>query len=68
MLATIWRRMRGKFDEHDFVVATGDPAAIAATAIIAAYQNEGRMKLLRWDRVARQYMCVQIDAEVGFNT
>lgn len=36
------------FSDDDYILPTGDPAAIAATVAIAADFNRGRVKLLKW--------------------
>ena len=50
-----------EFTDADYVVATGDPAVIAAVVMEAAYQNRGRVKLLRWSRLERCYAMIQLD-------
>lgn len=60
----IARTMRSKlstFNDDDFIVPIGDPAAIAMAASIASYYNEGRYKLLKWDRETERYYPVAID-------
>lgn len=49
------------FSDNDYIMATGDPAVIAAASIVASARNNGRIKLLRWDRNTGMYMCLQID-------
>ena len=57
--------LRGKmkeFGDDDYIVAIGDPAVIAAAIMVASRINNGRVKLLRWDRRTRQYLTTQLDA------
>lgn len=61
MLQTMREKLRD-FTDDDFIVATGDPAAIAAAVMLASVANRGRVKLLRWDRATRQYLAMQLDA------
>lgn len=45
----------------DYLLLTGDPAAIAvATAVIA--RRHGRIRLLKWDREACRYHVVEVTA------
>lgn len=39
------------FTDDDYVVAIGDPVAIALIIHAAAEMNRGRVKVLRWDRL-----------------
>lgn len=39
------------FTDDDFVVAIGDPVAIAIFTYAAAFTNTGRVKVLKWDRL-----------------
>lgn len=49
------------FNDEDYLVATGDPSAIAIAAAIACDNNMGRMKLLKWDKNHKRYIMVAID-------
>jgi len=47
------RQLREKlrnFNDNDYLLLLGDPALMAAVAAIAATRNEGRFKLLKYDR------------------
>lgn len=46
------------FNDADHLLCIGDPAAIAIAAAIAARNNEGRVKLLKWDRQEARYYSV----------
>ena len=48
-------RMLANFNDDDYLLLTGDPAAIALAAAVAARQNGGRFKMLKWDRQSAQY-------------
>src|SRR4051812_15643149 len=37
------------FTADDFILAVGDPVAIAAAVLIAGKQTGGKVKLLKWD-------------------
>lgn len=49
------------FNDDDYLLPVGDPAAMLAAGAIAAEFNGGRIKLLRWDRQNQRYAVVQID-------
>jgi len=63
------KKMREKlrdFTDDDYIVPIGDPAAIAMAASIASYYNDGRYKLLKWDRETLRYYPVEIDIGLSF--
>ena len=49
------------FNDDDYLLCTGDPAAIGISCAIAANYNQGRVKLLKWDRETRKYYPVAFD-------
>ncbi len=49
------------FSDSDFLLAMGDPVAIAIASIVASDINNGRLKILKWDREHRAYYPVEID-------
>lgn len=49
------------FSDDDYLLALGDPSAIAVAAIVASRQNNGRLKLLKWDRRLAGYVEVRIE-------
>jgi len=62
------KQMRAKlddFNDNDYILPIGDPAAIAMAAAIAAEVNDGRFKLLKWDREFQKYYPVSIDTMMG---
>ena len=54
LMSALHERMRD-FGPGDHLIAVGDPLLIAAAAIIAARQSAGELRLLKWDRIARDY-------------
>jgi hypothetical protein len=64
-IVAIMREKLETFGDDDFIIATGDPAVISAAVIVAAARNNGRVKLLRWDRNVAMYMALQIDLHEG---
>lgn len=58
------RSLRDKlrnFGPDDFIMAMGDPAAIGIACAVAAENNGGRFKILKWDRVNQRYYQVDLD-------
>jgi hypothetical protein len=50
-----------EFTDKDFLLLSGDPVVIATAAAIAAHNNEGRFKVLKWDRMTARYLPIQVD-------
>jgi len=59
-VARIQRRLE-KFSEEDYLVLIGDPSAIGIVCSVAAARNNGRFKLLKWDRREKLYVPIQVD-------
>ena len=49
------------FCDDDYLIAVGDPSVIAMAGAIAANNNMGRFKMLKWDRDTKQYIAVSVD-------
>ena len=50
------------FGPADALVAVGDPTLIAAAALIAARKTGGAVRMLKWDRMAGDYILVEVSA------
>lgn len=48
------------FNESDFILAVGDPVAIAAAVLIAGNRTKSGIKLLKWDRLSAGYESFQV--------
>ena len=57
----LMRRKLARFGEADYLLAIGDPAAIGIACAVAAARNNGKFKLLKWDRQERFYYAVSVD-------
>lgn len=55
------------FSDDDYILPTGDPAAIGAAIAIAANNNGGKVKLLRWSRKDNKYTIVKMNLFGGSN-
>ncbi len=49
------------FSDDDYLLLIGDPAIIAVCGAIAAKNNGGRIKVLKWDRNEKRYYDLEID-------
>ena len=49
------------FNENDYLILMGDPAIIAAAGAIVSESNNGRFKVLKWDRDEKMYYDIEID-------
>ena len=49
------------FNDDDYLLLIGDPAIIAVAGAIAADVNNGRFKILKWDRNEMKYYDIEID-------
>ena len=59
MVRELQKKLR-KFSDDDYLLPIGDPAAIAAAGHIAAKNNGGRFKMLKWDRQEKCYDVIEI--------
>jgi len=59
MVSQIRRKLR-VFTDDDWLLAMGDPAIIGVSFAIAAEINQGRVNLLKWDRMEKSYYPVKI--------
>jgi hypothetical protein len=55
------RRVLSAFNDEDYLLLMGDPAAIGACCAIAASVNAGSFKVLKWDRQTSMYYSVQFN-------
>lgn len=59
-IRTLKEKLRN-FTDDDYILPVGDPALISTVAMVAAQQNGGRVKFLKWDRHAADYLVIPID-------
>lgn len=49
-----------EFTAKDFFIGIGDPVLIAIVSYIAGCQADGMLRILRWDRIMRDYILVEV--------
>ena len=54
-------RKLSKFNDQDYILLAGDPAIIALSAGIGSRHNNGRVKMLKWDRQLAKYLPLEAD-------
>ena len=50
-----------RFNDNDYLLLIGDPAAMAITAACASEKNKGKFTLLKWDRRESTYYPIKVD-------
>lgn len=50
------------FGDADHILSVGDPVAIAMTVLLAGQANDGKVSLLKFDRVSETYGAYIVDA------
>mgnify|MGYP004701045945 CR=1 FL=1 len=49
------------FCDDDYLLAAGNPTAIAVAGAIVARNNLGRFKMLNWDKESKQYIKIEVN-------
>lgn len=55
------KRKLEKFNDKDYLLLMGDPVAIGICCMVAGHWNQGKVKLLKWDRQTSLYYPVSVD-------
>jgi hypothetical protein len=50
-----------KFTSDDYLMLSGDPVCIGIACALAALANNGRFKVLKWDRLEEKYYPIEVD-------
>lgn len=58
-IVSMLKRMMTDFGPDDYVLALGDPMIISLAAVIAE-RAAGHLRLLKWDRMSRQYLPMEV--------
>ena len=59
-LVAVMKERMSSFSEEDSIIAVGDPSLIAAAACIACRKTGGTLRLLKWDRQAKDYIMTEL--------
>ena len=51
--------------DDDYLLLSGDPAAIGLSFAIALLNNQGKIRILKWDRLRETYYPVSLEIELG---
>ena len=49
------------FDDNDYLLMMGDPAAMGISCCVAAEMNRGRFNILKWDKKQQRYYPVSVN-------
>ena len=60
-LVRVLRERLAGFSDDDYLLPIGDPLLIALAAALAADANDGRLRLLTWDKHERRYLVSEAD-------
>lgn len=53
------------FNDNDYLLLSGDPVCIGIAFTVAALNNKGNVKALKWDRIEEKYFPVSIKIDIG---
>lgn len=59
-LSQVLKEQMIDFTEGDIIMCVGDPTLIAVTAVIAARKGNGKLRMLKWDKMANQYFLAEV--------
>ena len=58
---SLCRKKLSSFSDNDYIMAIGDPTAIAIACMVAGENNRGVVKMLKWDKREKMYYPVTIN-------
>lgn len=53
------------FNDNDYLLLSGDPVCIGICFTVAALNNKGKVKALKWDRIEERYFPVEVKIDIG---
>lgn len=53
------------FSDNDYLLLSGDPVCIGICFTVAALNNKGKVKALKWDRIEEKYYPVSVKIDTG---
>lgn len=54
-------RKLSKFTDNDYLILAGDPVCIGIACALAALNNNGKFKVLKWDRLENRYLPITVN-------
>ena len=64
-LASLFKRKLKNFSDKDFLLLIGDPALIGVAVTVASDINDGKVTVLKWDRIEKMYYPVKLSFRGG---
>ena len=55
------KRKLKDFNDDDYLLMMGDPAAMGIACCVAAEMNRGKFNILKWDKKAQRYYPVSVN-------
>jgi hypothetical protein len=55
------KRVLRDFTDQDYLLLSGDPAAMSNAAAIASQYNNGKFRFLKWDKREMEYYPIVVD-------
>jgi hypothetical protein len=55
------KRKLKDFNDNDYLLMMGDPAAMGIACCVAAEMNRGKFKILKWDKKQQRYYPVSVN-------
>ena len=55
------RKKLEKFNDEDYLLLLGAPAILATTGAVVADVNQGKFKMLKWDRESAKYYPLEVN-------
>ena len=60
-----FKRKLTKFSDNDYLLLLGDPALIGVAVTVASDVNNGKVTVLKWDRIEKMYYPVKLSFRGG---
>ena len=60
-----FKRKLTKFSDNDYLLLLGDPALIGVAVTVASDVNNGKVSVLKWDRIEKMYYPVKLSFRGG---
>jgi len=64
-IISLFKRKLKNFYDKDFLLLIGDPALIGVAVTVASDINDGKVTVLKWDRIEKMYYPVKLSFRGG---